>query len=79
MPVRRDGVDLGLLVDTPQGLLIAVINDAQDLDLADMSQAISTDPSSIPADLKAIFDVTKVAGVNTLKLSVESVRPPKLS
>ena len=39
-PVPRDGVDLGLLVDAPAGLLIAVIGDAQDLDLADMSEAI---------------------------------------
>lgn len=39
-PVPRDGVDLGLLVDAPAGLLIAVVNDAQDLDLADMAQAI---------------------------------------
>ena len=40
-PVTRDSVDLGLLVDTPAGLLIAVINDAQDLDLADMAEAVS--------------------------------------
>ena len=39
-PVQRDGVDLGLLVDTPAGLLITVIGEAQDLDLADMAEAI---------------------------------------
>ena len=39
-PVRRDGVDLGLLVDAPAGLLITVIKDAQNLDLAGMAQAI---------------------------------------
>jgi pyruvate dehydrogenase E2 component (dihydrolipoamide acetyltransferase) len=38
--VRRSSVDLGLLVDAPAGLLIAVINDAQDLDLADMADAV---------------------------------------
>jgi pyruvate dehydrogenase E2 component (dihydrolipoamide acetyltransferase) len=39
-PVRREGVDLGLLVDAPAGLLITVIQDAQELDLAGMAQAI---------------------------------------
>ena len=39
-PIPRDGVDLGLLIDAPAGLLIAVINEAQDLDLADMADAI---------------------------------------
>jgi pyruvate dehydrogenase E2 component (dihydrolipoamide acetyltransferase) len=40
VPVRRETVDLGLLVDTPHGLLITVIKDAQDLDLADMAEAV---------------------------------------
>ncbi len=39
-PVPRGSVDLGLLVDAPAGLLITVINEAQDLDLADMVEAI---------------------------------------
>jgi pyruvate dehydrogenase E2 component (dihydrolipoamide acetyltransferase) len=39
-PARRGDVDLGLLVDAPAGLLIAVITRAQDLDLADMADAI---------------------------------------
>lgn len=38
-PVPRGSVDLGLLVDAPTGLLIAVINEAQDLDLVDMAEA----------------------------------------
>jgi pyruvate dehydrogenase E2 component (dihydrolipoamide acetyltransferase) len=39
-PIQRDGVDLGLLVDAPAGLLIAVITNAQDLDLVQMADAI---------------------------------------
>ena len=39
-PVRRDGVDLGLLVDTPNGLLVAVIPDAHALDLVSTAEAI---------------------------------------
>ncbi len=39
-PVLRSSVDLGLLVDGPAGLLIAVIPGAQDLDLADMADAV---------------------------------------
>lgn len=39
-PVPRTSVDLGLLVDAPAGLLIAVINDAQDMDLIEMADAI---------------------------------------
>jgi pyruvate dehydrogenase E2 component (dihydrolipoamide acetyltransferase) len=40
-PVQREGVDLGLLIDTPVGLLIAVISDAHELDFADMADAIA--------------------------------------
>jgi pyruvate dehydrogenase E2 component (dihydrolipoamide acetyltransferase) len=40
-PVRRASVDLGMLVDTPAGLLITVIAGAQDLDLAGMADAVS--------------------------------------
>jgi pyruvate dehydrogenase E2 component (dihydrolipoamide acetyltransferase) len=39
-PVRRSSVDLGLLVDTSHGLLITVVNDAQDLAMSDMAEAI---------------------------------------
>ena len=39
-PMPRESVDLGLLVDAPAGLLIAVIKDAQEMDLADMADAI---------------------------------------
>jgi pyruvate dehydrogenase E2 component (dihydrolipoamide acetyltransferase) len=39
-PVPRDTVDLGLLVDSPKGLLITVLADAQDMDLADMADAV---------------------------------------
>lgn len=39
-PVQRgDVVDLGLLVDTPAGLLITVINGAQEMDFVDMAEA----------------------------------------
>lgn len=41
-PVPRDSVDLGLLVDAPAGLLITVIKDAGDLDLAGMAAAVAT-------------------------------------
>jgi pyruvate dehydrogenase E2 component (dihydrolipoamide acetyltransferase) len=40
VPTRRDTVEVGLLVDSPHGLLITVIRDAQDLDLADMADAV---------------------------------------
>jgi pyruvate dehydrogenase E2 component (dihydrolipoamide acetyltransferase) len=38
--VRRDAVDLGLLVDTPRGLLLPVIRGADRLSLASMQAAI---------------------------------------
>jgi pyruvate dehydrogenase E2 component (dihydrolipoamide acetyltransferase) len=38
--VRRDSVDLGLLVDTPRGLLLPVIRGADRLSLASMQEAI---------------------------------------
>jgi pyruvate dehydrogenase E2 component (dihydrolipoamide acetyltransferase) len=40
-PARRNGVDLGLLVDTPLGLLIARIPDADRLTLADMTESVA--------------------------------------
>jgi pyruvate dehydrogenase E2 component (dihydrolipoamide acetyltransferase) len=40
VPERRSRVDLGLLVDTPMGLLIGVIADADRLSLADMAEAV---------------------------------------
>jgi pyruvate dehydrogenase E2 component (dihydrolipoamide acetyltransferase) len=39
--VPRQRVDLGLLVDTPDGLLISVVRDAADLDLAAMAEAVT--------------------------------------
>jgi pyruvate dehydrogenase E2 component (dihydrolipoamide acetyltransferase) len=40
LPVPREDVDLGLLVDTPTGLLIAVVKRAHELDLAAMAAAV---------------------------------------
>jgi pyruvate dehydrogenase E2 component (dihydrolipoamide acetyltransferase) len=41
-PVPRDSVDIGLLVDAPAGLLVTVINGAQELDLAAMAEAVAS-------------------------------------
>jgi pyruvate dehydrogenase E2 component (dihydrolipoamide acetyltransferase) len=38
--VERESVDIGLLVDSPAGLLMAVITQAETLGLADMSEAV---------------------------------------
>lgn len=40
-PVRRESVDLGLLVDTPLGLLMARIPDADKLTLAQMTESVA--------------------------------------
>jgi pyruvate dehydrogenase E2 component (dihydrolipoamide acetyltransferase) len=39
--VKRKTVDLGLLVDTPDGLMLTTIRDADGLDLANMKEAVA--------------------------------------
>jgi len=43
----------------------------------DPGMSINTDPRVIPADLKAVFDVSTGSGAEKLVISVESIRPPK--
>lgn len=44
----------------------------------DLSMAINTDPRALPADLKAIFDVTFTSGTHELLLGIEAIRPLQL-
>ena len=45
----------------------------------DLAQAINTDPTLIPADLKAVYDATKQAGTNEILVSVEAIRQLKIA
>lgn len=46
--------------------------------LGDDRLALDTSPQSIPADLKALFDLSVGSGTESLLLSVEAIRPPRL-
>jgi pyruvate dehydrogenase E2 component (dihydrolipoamide acetyltransferase) len=75
---RRDSVDLGLLVDTPRGLLLPVIRGADQLNLAAMQEAIEAaaararagqlrsddyGPRSLSVSNLGMFSIDRFAGV----------------